>query len=63
MPQPFTQDLAFAVRTLRKSPAFAATAIITIALGIGATTAIFIVVNWRACRGPAVVRASAQQRA
>jgi putative ABC transport system permease protein len=39
------RDLAFAGRTLRKSPIFALTAIITIALGIGASTAIFSVVN------------------
>ena len=39
------QDLAFATTTLRKNPAFALTAIITLALGIGATTAIFSVVN------------------
>src|SRR5262245_36966570 len=39
------KDLGFAFRTLRKSPAFAATSLVTIALGIGASTAIFSVVN------------------
>ena len=41
----FTKELGFALRGLRKNPGFAATAILTLALGIGASTAIFSVVN------------------
>ena len=39
------QDLRYALRTLRRAPGFAVTTIVVAALGIGATTAAFTMVN------------------
>ena len=41
----FTQDLRYALRTLGRRPGFAAVALLTLALGSGATTVMFTVIN------------------
>jgi len=44
-PEKLWRDILYALRTMRKNPAFAVTAVLTLALGIGANTAMFTVIH------------------
>src|SRR3954465_8794525 len=49
-------DLRFAFRQLLKNPGFAAVAVLTLAVGIGATTAVFTIINGVLLRPPPYTR-------
>jgi hypothetical protein len=43
--EPLWQDVRYACRTIRKNPGFAARAVLSLALGVGANTTIFTLLN------------------
>jgi len=52
------QDLAYALRAIARAPGFAAAVVATLALGIGANSTMFSVLDVLLVRPPAGVRAS-----
>src|SRR6266850_331305 len=54
------QDLRYATRQLAGRPAFAVVMVLTLALGIGATTTVFSIANWIALRPVPGVRDQAR---
>ena len=60
--QQIVQDVRYALRQLRRTPGFALTAVLTLALGVGATTAIFTLI-YQVMLRPLPVEARTSNRA